>query len=274
MNALKRLLTFMAVVLAMTQTAARAEVLDVSIPGAQFTRTGASNDQFVVSYDFSQPAGTGYIDPFLQVKTNETFERAYNTDAIGVNGTKVLDAGDTSNYNHSITLGQIPIVSIGGVRYREFALDANQQFNGPISLTQVQLFVSTDPGATYSNLTEASGSQAAVISFSGLTQVFQMSGGSTQYDVHIDSGHGSGTADMFIYVADNVFNGQADSSKVTLFSQFGNPPGTLGANDGFEEWKLRTGVAAPAVPEPSTLAIAGLGALGFAGYGLRRRLKK
>jgi len=29
-----------------------------------------------------------------------------------------------------------------------------------------------------------------------------------------------------------------------------------------------------AVPEPSTLAVAGLGALGFIGYGLRRRLKK
>jgi hypothetical protein len=28
------------------------------------------------------------------------------------------------------------------------------------------------------------------------------------------------------------------------------------------------------IPEPSTLAIAGLGALGFVGYGLRRRLKK
>jgi hypothetical protein len=27
-------------------------------------------------------------------------------------------------------------------------------------------------------------------------------------------------------------------------------------------------------PEPSTLAISGLGALGFFGYGLRRRLKK
>jgi hypothetical protein len=28
------------------------------------------------------------------------------------------------------------------------------------------------------------------------------------------------------------------------------------------------------VPEPSTLAVAGLGALGFMGYGLRRRLRK
>jgi hypothetical protein len=30
----------------------------------------------------------------------------------------------------------------------------------------------------------------------------------------------------------------------------------------------------PPVPEPSTLAIAGLGTLGFLGYGLRRRVKK
>jgi hypothetical protein len=39
---------------------------------------------------------------------------------------------------------------------------------------------------------------------------------------------------------------------------------------------LATGYAvdSPAVPEPSTLALAGLGALGFVGYGLRRRLKK
>jgi hypothetical protein len=39
---------------------------------------------------------------------------------------------------------------------------------------------------------------------------------------------------------------------------------------------LATGFAAdsPATPEPSTMAIAGFGALGFVGYCLRRRLKK
>jgi hypothetical protein len=35
-----------------------------------------------------------------------------------------------------------------------------------------------------------------------------------------------------------------------------------------------TGVPSTVVPEPSTMALAGLGALGFLGYGLRRRLKK
>jgi hypothetical protein len=41
-------------------------------------------------------------------------------------------------------------------------------------------------------------------------------------------------------------------------------------------WGTTTGDDVPGypVPEPSTLAIAGLGALGFIGYGLRRRLKK
>lgn len=37
---------------------------------------------------------------------------------------------------------------------------------------------------------------------------------------------------------------------------------------------LQQNFSQTAVPEPSTMAIAGLGALGFIGYGLRRRLKK
>jgi len=46
--------------------------------------------------------------------------------------------------------------------------------------------------------------------------------------------------------------------------------------DGFKELKqiAFSTAANHVVPEPSTLAIAGLGALGFIGYGLRRRFKK
>jgi PEP-CTERM motif len=43
---------------------------------------------------------------------------------------------------------------------------------------------------------------------------------------------------------------------------------------GFNEQKQIAFSIETAVPEPSTMAIAGLGALGFIGYGLRRRLKK
>jgi hypothetical protein len=46
-----------------------------------------------------------------------------------------------------------------------------------------------------------------------------------------------------------------------------NTAGNGFANTGF------SGSDAVPIPEPSTLAIAGLGALGFVGYGLRRRLK-
>jgi hypothetical protein len=51
--------------------------------------------------------------------------------------------------------------------------------------------------------------------------------------------------------------------------------GTFDLNDitnVFFQYGTQLGTAV--VPEPSTLAIAGLGALGFMGYGLRRRLKK
>jgi hypothetical protein len=54
---------------------------------------------------------------------------------------------------------------------------------------------------------------------------------------------------------DGVF---ADGFKATGFAS-GAQPGPIGPHP---------------TPEPSTLAIAGMGALGFLGYGLRRRLKK
>lgn len=52
-----------------------------------------------------------------------------------------------------------------------------------------------------------------------------------------------------------------------------NCPSSSG--DGFAG-SSNTGFASGAVlvPEPSTMAIAGLGALGFVGFGLRRRLEK
>lgn len=55
-------------------------------------------------------------------------------------------------------------------------------------------------------------------------------------------------------------------------------PGQTAAVVAVEVVNTTTGVtgfaAGGAVPEPSSLAIAGLGGLGFIGYGLRRRLKK
>jgi hypothetical protein len=46
------------------------------------------------------------------------------------------------------------------------------------------------------------------------------------------------------------------------------------SNVSFQYGTALTDTNIPGIPEPSSLAIAGLGALGFVGYGLRRRVKK
>lgn len=73
----------------------------------------------------------------------------------------------------------------------------------------------------------------------------------------------NGTATFFL--ADSTVPPNLTAANITGVSvAFGTGPETT----------LETTVIASVVPEPSTLAIAGLGGLGFVGYGLRRRLKK
>jgi hypothetical protein len=282
MIVLKRLLTFMAVVLAMAHSSAQADptILNVDTPTAVANGTAFIGDGFIASGFFQGAAGSGNIDPFLRLGTNDTFERGYNTSL----GLPLDDKPPQPGFTHALQLSAVPIVNIGGVNYREFLLDANQTNNGNISLNQVQIFQSSaDVGgsSTSFSLTEATASTNAVISFpgSGANLIFQMSNpdatASNANVVQINSGNGSGTLDMALYVKDSLFTNTDPNSFVTLFSQFGTPPSaaatSFAANDGFEEWKVRE---LPPVPEPSTMAIGVLGALGFLAYGLRRRLKK
>jgi hypothetical protein len=270
-NVLKRLLTFMAVVLAMTYSPTRADLLDITTVGSQVHSTGDFGGDFFVSGTFIGAAGTGHIDPFVRIQQNGS-EAGYDTDFTA----KAVLQDQNGSWTHTLQLSDVPIINIGGVNYREFLLDANQTGNGNISLNQVIIFQSAaDVGLFNSaDYAPASATTDASISFAGATRVFQMSnitlGTLTSHEVVVNSGNGSGTLDMALYVRDDDFTG---GPFVTLFSQFGAPPGTFAADDGFEEWKVRT-LTPGAVPEPSTMAIAGLGAFGFLAYALRRRVKK
>jgi hypothetical protein len=272
----------MAIVLAMGLSPARASLstLTVDTPLAKADGTADIGGGFKVSGDFLEGSGTGHLQPFLRMDSmNVDFERGYNT-STGF----PLDDKPPVNYTHAISLSMVPIVNLSGTNYREFLLDANQSMNGDISLNQVQIFQSNaDVGLGYS-LQEADATHNAIISFPSPSPanslVFQMSnrtidtnnpGSTVSNQVLVNSGNGSGTLDMALYVQDSLFTNRDPNSFVTLFSQFGTPPGGFVANDGFEDWKTNL---ATALPEPSTLAMAGLGALGFIGYGLRRRPKK
>jgi len=91
---------------------------------------------------------------------------------------------------------------------------------------------------------------------------------------------GSGTADMLFYVKETPFLKAFETldpnqyTNIVMFSQFGSPPGTYGANSGFEEWEFRPSKVYfnPRIPEPSTWAFLSITAL--AGFLKKRRQAK
>jgi len=106
-----------------------------------------------------QPAGTGYIDPFLRFQHNEpageapkTYEAAYNTDARPLQRTTgtskfTNQAKDENHWNHSIMLGDL--VDNGG--FYEFYLDINEPGGGKetITIDELQFFLGHSPDMNF-----------------------------------------------------------------------------------------------------------------------------
>src|SRR5215475_7036831 len=126
-----------------------------------------SGGNFIVQQISPQSTGTGVIDSFLRIQQTGQ-ERGYNTDV----GTPLDDKG--GGFTRTLQLSDVPTVTIGGVVYRQFLLDINQNGSQLLSLNQIQIFQSgADPGGSFT-LSEATATQEAVISGLG-TQIFQMS---------------------------------------------------------------------------------------------------
>src|SRR5687768_9303471 len=63
-------------------------------------------------------AEDGVVNPFLRIDANGV-ERGYNTDGRPLQ----FDERANTAVTHSLTLGEVPLVTKGGVEYREFLLD-------------------------------------------------------------------------------------------------------------------------------------------------------
>jgi len=220
-----------------------AQVVDITPNGSNGLINGArffETDQ--------QPAGTGFIDPFLRVQASP-FERGYNTD-----GGFPFDDKNPHNFQHSVLLSSLETFTLNGIAYFKFMLDANQsgQSGHTFTLNQLQVYTGNNP--------------------SQMTTTFNADGtlplGNLAYNLNPGGGNansvlthatGSGAYDAVVFIPMSDFN-LSDTYVTLYFAGQGN--------GGFEEWTAAQGPQQ--VPEPSSL---GLILLVGVGVGTRRWLK-
>ena len=146
--------------------------------GIFYGGTGVENQGIFSNPTNSDIVGTGVIRPFIRIQPpgnvnnctsgsgTPCTESGYNTDgrvtpkgsaygdpnASGNEHTPQYDGKDLegSNWNRTLDLNTIPIVEIGGVKYREFILDINERNNSGseadkyLSLDKFKLYLSSD----------------------------------------------------------------------------------------------------------------------------------
>jgi hypothetical protein len=220
-----------------------AQTVDITHSGSSATIGGAAfyeTDQ--------QPAGTGFIDPFLRVQASPT-EQGYNTD-----GGFPFNDKNPHNFQHSVLLSSLGAFTLNGTAYFKFMLDANQsgQSGHDFTLTQLQVYTSND-GSQMTTAFNPDGTLPL-----GNLAYDMNPGGGTSHSV-ITHATGSGAYDAVIFIPVSDFN-LSDKYVTLYFAGQGN--------GGFEEWTAATGVSP--VPEPSAVALV-LSAFPIAGMALLRR---
>src|SRR5882762_1517055 len=229
-------------------TSARATVVDLTASGSSGTINGAlfyQTDQ--------QPAGTGFIDPFLRVQASPT-EQGYNTD-----GGFPFDDMSPHNFQHSVLLSSLAEFNLNGTEYFKFMLDANQSgaSNHTFTLTQLQIYTSNNGAQTTTTF-----NPDGTLAFDSSTHLaYNMNPGGGTANSVITTATGSGKFDAIVYVPVSDFN-LSDKYVILYFDGQGN--------GGFEEWTAATGVNP--IPEASTFfPIIGLLAAVFSTQFVRRR---
>ncbi len=235
-------------VLALAASTTNAIVLDISDAGASGSVNGAIYQQFTL-----QPTGTGVIDAFVRIHNRKDSAHGYNTDARPLE----FDENNSPNFTRSLHLSEIPVVTIGGIEYREFLLDVNEAASkSDVAIDKLQVFLG------------AAGNAKGYPSALG-NLIYDLDAGlnSTVNLDYLTSSGGSGKGDMLLFVP-NVLFGHRTDNYVYLYSSFS------GADAGFEEWAVDGECQGffptpPPIPEPAAASLVMLAAV--AALARRRR---
>jgi len=225
-------------------------VLDLTTAGASGEVAGGRFQQ----YD-AQPTGTGQIDSFLRIQgrsAQSATQAGFNTSARPLQ----FQENKSPQFTRDLLTGDVPVVTINGVRYREFLLDINQKASQPLlSLDQLKVFVADAGGRT--------GYDAATGTLSGLAPVYDLDAtGDNRVVLDYRLNHGSGSGDMLFHVPEAVLAGGA---YVYVYSKFGEQ---YASNAGFQEWATRTAqvgaIAGSVFHDANRSAVRDAGEAGFA----------
>jgi hypothetical protein len=225
---------------------------DLTVDPSSVTIRGAIFE----TYDL-RAAGSGVLQSFVRISSNNTTEQGYNTSGRPV----PFDENTSPTFTHDVQLSDFPIAAIGGVSYYEFILDINQTGSSPLlSLNSMKIFTSTTGGQTTTNISSLG------------TLRYDMDTGSpggvgdATVTLNYNNFTGSGQADMVLYVPASSFGPPTDF--LYLYSAFGIPNAN---NDGYEEWSHREPGPPPPPPTVPLPAGAAMGLASLCGLTFMRR---
>jgi hypothetical protein len=208
------------------------------------------------------PAGTGQFDPFLTIQTNDNTEQGHNTCP------PELDTACIGNARtHALSAAAIPPKTIGGIKYREFSLDANDQGSDDyMSIDDFKVFLDDQNNLTGFNNTANTFSNDTGTAAS---LAYTLPSGTIVLMRSQTLSPGSGVSDISVEVPDSIFPANCSygsttcTTWVTLFTHMGGA-GTINVGNGcasgcdynvtggFEEWRTEllpvVNVAKTAVP--------------------------